>query len=69
MDYQCGQGELVFVLAKTDTEGSHGGMTGFIVDADTPGITLGRKEINMGQGERTRGILFEDVGTRSQPIG
>lgn len=38
------------------------GFVGFVVDADTPGITLGKKEINMGQRcSDTRGILFEDV--------
>lgn len=51
-----------FVLAKTDPEAGHRGMTGFIVDADTPGITVGRKEMNMGQrASDTRGITFEDV--------
>merc|ERR1711997_276833 len=36
--------------------------TGFIVDRDTPGLTPGRKEQNMGQrASDTRGITFEDV--------
>ena len=36
--------------------------TGFIVDADTHGVTPGRKEINMGQrASDTRGITFEDA--------
>ncbi|OTF70245.1 hypothetical protein BLA29_014235, partial [Euroglyphus maynei] len=36
--------------------------TGFIVDADTPGVTVGRKEWNMGQRcADTRGITFENV--------
>lgn len=36
--------------------------TGFIVDAKTPGVTPGRKEMNMGQRcSDTRGITFEDV--------
>ena len=36
--------------------------TAFIVDADSQGITKGRKEINMGQrASDTRGITFEDV--------
>uniref|UniRef100_A0A8C6TPL0 Medium-chain specific acyl-CoA dehydrogenase, mitochondrial n=1 Tax=Neogobius melanostomus TaxID=47308 RepID=A0A8C6TPL0_9GOBI len=36
--------------------------TGFIVEADTPGIQIGRKEMNMGQRcSDTRGIVFEDV--------
>eukprot|EP00127_Corallochytrium_limacisporum_P001467 Clim_evm1s58 gene=Clim_evmTU1s58 len=52
-----------FVLAKTDANTSAGkAMTGFIVDADTSGVTLGRKEWNMGQrASDTRGIFFEDV--------
>eukprot|EP00924_Labyrinthula_sp_SR-Ha-C_P000078 maker-scaffold_39-snap-gene-0.35-mRNA-1 protein AED:0.01 eAED:0.01 QI:730/1/1/1/1/0.66/3/246/410 len=51
-----------FVLAKTDPSKGGKGMTGFIVDADTPGITVGRKEINMGQRcSDTRGITFENV--------
>merc|ERR1719473_327509 len=52
-----------FVLAKTDPNAKTGaGFTGFIVDADTPGITRGRKEINMGQRcSDTRAITFEDV--------
>ena len=37
-------------------------MTGFIVEADSPGVVVGRKEINMGQRcSDTRGITFEDV--------
>ena len=52
-----------FVLAKTNPEESAGrAFTGFIVDADSPGITVGRKEINMGQrASDTRGVLFENV--------
>jgi acyl-CoA dehydrogenase len=52
-----------FVLAKTDPErGTGSAFTGFIVDADTPGITVGKKEWNMGQRcSDTRAITFEDV--------
>jgi len=51
-----------FVLAKTDPKAGHKGMTGFIVDAKAPGVTVGRKEINLGQRcSDTRGITFEDV--------
>lgn len=33
-----------FLLARTDPDAPAGkGFTGFVVDADTPGITLGRK--------------------------
>eukprot|EP01060_Flectonema_neradi_P005278 TRINITY_DN134_c1_g5_i1.p1 TRINITY_DN134_c1_g5~~TRINITY_DN134_c1_g5_i1.p1 ORF type:complete len:408 (+),score=101.84 TRINITY_DN134_c1_g5_i1:68-1225(+) len=47
-----------FLLAKSEEEG----FLGFVVDADTPGITKLPKEINMGQRcSDTRGITFEDV--------
>ena len=40
----------------------HKALSGFIVDGDSPGLTLGRKEINMGQRcSDTRGFTLEDV--------
>lgn len=58
-----GVAKWFFVLAKTDSNANAGSaFTGFIVDADSPGITVGRKEINIGQRcSDTRGITFEDV--------
>lgn len=53
-----------FVLARTGDSSTSAGkaFTGFIVDANTPGITVGRKEMNMGQrASDTRGITFDDV--------
>lgn len=51
-----------FVLAYTDPAAKHKGMTGFIVPRNTPGITVGKKEDNLGQrASDTRGITFEDV--------
>ncbi|XP_075230410.1 medium-chain acyl-CoA dehydrogenase [Lycorma delicatula] len=54
-----------FVLARTDLDPkapTGKAFTGFIVERDTPGLTPGRKEINMGQrASDTRGITFEDV--------
>uniref|UniRef100_A0A4W5K8X4 Medium-chain specific acyl-CoA dehydrogenase, mitochondrial n=1 Tax=Hucho hucho TaxID=62062 RepID=A0A4W5K8X4_9TELE len=54
-----------FLLARTDADPkcpTSKAFTGFIVDADTPGILVGRKELNMGQRcSDTRGITFEDV--------
>lgn len=52
-----------YVLAKTDAKASAGkAFTAFIVDAKSAGITVGKKEINMGQRcSDTRGITFEDV--------
>ncbi|XP_071947068.1 medium-chain specific acyl-CoA dehydrogenase, mitochondrial-like [Antedon mediterranea] len=60
-----GHANWYFVLARTDLDpkASTGkAFTGFIVDRDTPGLTPGRKEWNMGQrASDTRGITFEDV--------
>lgn len=51
-----------FVLAYTDATQGHKGMTGFLVPKDTPGIDVGKKEMNMGQRcSDTRGISFTDV--------
>ena len=58
----AGKANWFFVLAKTDPDAGHRGMTGFIVDADSPGISLGKKEWNMGQrASDTRAVTFEDV--------
>ncbi|GFW00285.1 medium-chain specific acyl-CoA dehydrogenase, mitochondrial [Trichonephila clavipes] len=54
-----------FVLARTNPDPkcpTSKAFTGFIVDADTKGITKGRKEWNMGQrASNTCGVTFEDV--------
>jgi len=60
-----GVANFYFVLARTNPDPkcpASKAFTGFIVDADTPGVTPGRKEQNMGQrASDTRGITFEDV--------
>lgn len=51
-----------FVLAVTDPDAKHKGLTGFLVPANTPGIQVGKKEKNLGQHcSDTRGITFEEV--------
>ncbi|MBI2943062.1 MAG: acyl-CoA dehydrogenase family protein [Candidatus Wallbacteria bacterium] len=51
-----------FVLAYTDPEKKHRGMSGFVVEADSPGITVGKKENNMGQrASDTRSVIFNEV--------
>jgi acyl-CoA dehydrogenase len=59
----AGHANWYFVLAKTDPNASTGkAFTAFIVDRDTKGLSVGRKEINMGQrASDTRGVTFEDV--------
>lgn len=55
-----GGGGWYFVLAVTDPDAKVGKrMTGFVVDANTPGIAVGDKLINMGQRcSDTRPIFF-----------
>lgn len=54
-----------FVLARTNFDPkapASKAFTGFIVDSNSPGLTPGRKEINMGQrASNTAGVTFEDV--------
>lgn len=67
----AGVADWFFVLTKTDPNGGHRGMSGFIIDAKTPGIILGKKEKNMGQKcSDTRSVTFEEVKVhKSQMIG
>ncbi|EJU05312.1 acyl-CoA dehydrogenase NM domain-like protein [Dacryopinax primogenitus] len=66
----AGHANWFFVLAKSDASAKPSqGMTGFIVDADTPGIHLGKKEINMGQRcSDTRMVTFEEVVVPPQNV-
>ena len=58
----AGHANWFFVLAKTDPNAGHAGMSGFIVDGDSAGLSLGRKEWNMGQrASDTRAVRFENV--------
>ncbi|MGY8669732.1 MAG: acyl-CoA dehydrogenase family protein [Candidatus Poseidoniales archaeon] len=58
----AGHADWFFVLAKTDVDAGYKGMSGFIVDADTPGLSLGKKESNMGQKcSDTRALNFDDM--------
>ena len=57
-----GVADWYFVLAYTDPEKGTRGMTGFLVPRSTPGISVGKKEQNMGQrASDTRGLSFEEV--------
>ncbi|XP_075855523.1 medium-chain specific acyl-CoA dehydrogenase, mitochondrial isoform X1 [Microcebus murinus] len=60
-----GKANWYFLLARSDPDpnaSASKAFTGFIVEADTPGVQIGRKELNMGQRcSDTRGIVFEDV--------
>lgn len=60
-----GTANWYFVLARSNPDPkcpANKAFTGFIVERETPGLSLGRKEKNMGQrASDTRGITFEDV--------
>lgn len=54
--------DVGFVLARTDPEAGHRGMSIFIVDLHADGVTRGPKEIKMGQRASQVGPLsFDDV--------
>jgi acyl-CoA dehydrogenase len=58
----AGVADWFFVLAYTDRNAGYKGMSGFIVEADWDGISLGKKEKNMGQrASDTRSVNFDDV--------
>ncbi|XP_046734520.1 probable medium-chain specific acyl-CoA dehydrogenase, mitochondrial isoform X2 [Diprion similis] len=61
-----------FVLARTNPDpkvSASKAFTGFIVERDTPGLTPGRKELNMGQrASDTRMITFEDVRVPAENV-
>lgn len=60
-----GVANFYFVLARTNPDPkcpTGKAFTGFIVEGDSPGLTPGRKELNMGQRcSDTRGFTLEDV--------
>jgi alkylation response protein AidB-like acyl-CoA dehydrogenase len=59
----AGESRYYTVLAVTDpAKGSRGGITGFVVDADSPGLSLGANERKLGiKGSPTREVYFDSV--------
>lgn len=58
----AGVADWYYVLAATDASAGHRGMSAFLVQRDSDGISVGAKEKNMGQrASDTRGVTFEDV--------
>ena len=66
------EGEYAVVIAVTDkARKTHGGMTAFLVDRDTPGFTVGKLEDKMGiRGAAVSELIFEDCRVhKSQVLG
>ena len=58
----AGQSDFFLVAAKTGDDDTPGAINFFIVDAGTPGFTIGRKEDKLGaRGVPSHAIFFEDV--------
>ena len=58
----AGHADWFFVVAVTDREKRHKGMTAFLVERAWDGVEVGKKEINLGQRcSDTRGVSFTDV--------
>lgn len=58
----AGQAGVYTVMASTDRSKGPHGVTSFLVDADTPGFIIGKKEEKMGlHGSATCELIFEDA--------
>ncbi|MGZ9014771.1 MAG: acyl-CoA dehydrogenase family protein, partial [Burkholderiales bacterium] len=57
------QAGIFTVMARTDPESRDaGGVSAFIVERDTPGVSVGRPDRKMGQrGAQTADVIFEDA--------
>ena len=53
---------IYLVMAQTNIEKGHKGINAFIVEKDTPGVTIGPKENKLGiRSSDTTSIMFSDV--------
>jgi len=58
----AGVAQLYTVFAKTDPDAGHGGISAFVVEADSPGFEVARLEPKMGiSGSTTGELTFDDV--------
>jgi acyl-CoA dehydrogenase len=65
----AGVADWYFVVAYTDPDKKHRGMTAFIVERTWAGVEVGKKEMNLGQRcSDTRGISFTDVEVPAENV-
>jgi alkylation response protein AidB-like acyl-CoA dehydrogenase len=58
----AGVAQLYTVFAKTDPDAGHGGISAFVVEAESPGFEVARLEPKMGiSGSTTGELTFDDV--------
>ncbi len=58
----AGHADWFFVLAYTDKSKGYKGLSGFVVPADSEGLTIGKKEPKLGQRcSDTRAVIFNEV--------
>ena len=58
----AGHADWFYVLAKTSDENSYQSLSGFIVEANSAGLEVGKKEEKMGQrSSDTRSVRFDNV--------
>jgi acyl-CoA dehydrogenase len=61
--------DYAIVFAANDKEkGGRGGITSFIVEKDTPGLSIGRIQHTMGGGENQCELVFEDCRVPSENV-
>ncbi len=57
----AGYAHIYIILAMTDKSAGVKGVSAFIVEADTPGFSIGKKELKMGiRGSATCELIFEN---------
>ena len=58
----AGVSDVYVVFAKTDRDAGHRGISAFVVERDTPGLSFGEPEMKMGmRGSPTREVVLDDV--------
>jgi alkylation response protein AidB-like acyl-CoA dehydrogenase len=65
----AGVAHVYVVFAKTNAQAGHGGISAFVVEADSPGFEVGRIEPKMGiKGSTTGEIFFNDCRIPAQNL-